>query len=93
MAAKQDLLDELLARARKRAVPLTLEDLVALVREMRRDYGGREVYVLKKTADVKAQELGQAVASGTSVTDVSKNTGVPRRTTHRLLKRRFVTDW
>lgn len=87
--AKKDPVDSFL-RLLLQELPGTSSDVVqSMERQLRTEWGGREVWISRRVSDQKAKHLGSTLVSSTSVDQAIKSAGVPRSTGFRLLKRRL----
>jgi hypothetical protein len=92
--AKEDIVDAFMRCLLEEAPETPAVAVRAIAKRLRTEWGGREVYVLKRAVDARVERLGTALAGAESLGHAMKAAGLPRRTGHRLLKRKtLATDW
>jgi DNA-binding transcriptional regulator LsrR (DeoR family) len=85
-----DIVADFLRRLRELDPDKTPAQCLRLERELRRDWGGERVYVVKASPELKAPCLAESLAAGRSLSEAAREMGVHRVTCWRWRRRGWV---
>ena len=85
--ARDEFVSDLATKLHAVAPELPREKIVEFIGQIRRDWGGREVYISQRDWSIRSQRIEQAMACGGSRQAIAKRAGCSLNTLHRYLQR------